>query len=182
MRKSVAKPAVLALASLLATPAAIAASDYILEIRGIDGESAARAATGGIQVESFSWGASQAKAVGSGGGAGKASMQDLSVAKTVTPRDAASGLPTGKRQHAPVAAPSPAQNEGPSFVVNAHDNPNARALLDACASGKHIAQAILTAGGQRYELRDLVVTSCEPVGSGSQRKIVTRTGHVTLMK
>jgi hypothetical protein len=59
------------------------------------------------EVMSWSWGASNSGAFtgsssasagkSSGGGAGKVSVQDLSVTK----RDAASGLPTGKRQHKP---------------------------------------------------------------------------------
>ena len=185
MRKTPVPFAVLACASLLAAPAAVAA-DYFLKIEGIKGESSARAADGQIELQSFSWGASQqgrSSSSGSGGGAGKASMQDLSVTRAAPTRDAGSGLASGKRQHAPAVAPapSPAVSGDLSFEVNAHDNPNARALMAACASGAPIPRAVLTAEGQRYELHDVVVTSCDAVG-GEQRKIVTRTGHVTLMK
>jgi type VI secretion system secreted protein Hcp len=55
------------------------ASDYLLEIDGIKGESTDKKFPGTIEVESFSWGASNAGShgAGSGGGAGKVSMQDL---------------------------------------------------------------------------------------------------------
>jgi type VI secretion system secreted protein Hcp len=61
------------------------ASDYLLEIDGIKGESQDKKHKDTIEVESFSWGASQpgSFASGSGGGAGKASFQDLHFTSTV---------------------------------------------------------------------------------------------------
>ena len=55
------------------------ASDYLLEIDGIKGESSDKKFPGTIEVDSFSWGASNAGShgAGGGGGAGKVSMQDL---------------------------------------------------------------------------------------------------------
>jgi type VI secretion system secreted protein Hcp len=55
------------------------ASDYLLEIDGIKGESKDKFHPGAIEVSSFSWGVSNAGSGGSGGGggAGKASFQDL---------------------------------------------------------------------------------------------------------
>lgn len=55
------------------------AVDYFLKIDGVDGESLDAKHKGFIDVESFSWGATnQASAVpGGGGGAGKVSMQDF---------------------------------------------------------------------------------------------------------
>jgi type VI secretion system secreted protein Hcp len=60
-------------------PAPAAASDYLLEIDGIKGESADKKHKDTIEIESFSWGVSQtgAHSSGGGGGAGKASFQDL---------------------------------------------------------------------------------------------------------
>ena len=57
----------------------MAAVDYYLKIDGIDGESADHKHKGEIDIESFSWGASQtgSHSGGGGGGAGKVSMQDL---------------------------------------------------------------------------------------------------------
>src|ERR1043166_6769935 len=55
------------------------ANDYFLKIDGIDGESQDAKHKGEIQLESFSWGATQTGtfAYGGGGGAGKVQMQDF---------------------------------------------------------------------------------------------------------
>jgi type VI secretion system secreted protein Hcp len=68
-----------------------AASDYLLELDGIKGESLDKKHPGAIDVESFSWGAAQTGSSGSGGGggAGKVHFQDLSFHKHV---DAATPL------------------------------------------------------------------------------------------
>ena len=60
-------------------PAPQAASDYLLEIDGIKGESSDKKHKDTIEISSFSWGVSQtgAHSSGGGGGAGKASFQDL---------------------------------------------------------------------------------------------------------
>jgi type VI secretion system secreted protein Hcp len=61
-----------------AAPLAPAASDYLLELDGIKGESGDDIHKDAIQIESFSWGASNPTAsAGSGGGAGKVQFQDL---------------------------------------------------------------------------------------------------------
>lgn len=55
------------------------ASDYLLEIDGIKGESEDEKHAGTIEIDSFSWGCSNsgASGVGGGGGAGKVSFQDM---------------------------------------------------------------------------------------------------------
>ena len=55
------------------------ASDYLLEIDGIKGESNDDKHKGTIEIDSFSWGETNtgAHASGSGGGAGKVSFQDI---------------------------------------------------------------------------------------------------------
>jgi type VI secretion system secreted protein Hcp len=57
----------------------MAAVDYFLKIDGIEGESADSKHKGEIQLESWSWGEHQSgtHSAGSGGGAGKVSMQDF---------------------------------------------------------------------------------------------------------
>ena len=57
----------------------MAAVDYFLKIDGIQGEAKADKHTDEIDIESFSWGATQSGtfAVGGGGEAGKLSMQDF---------------------------------------------------------------------------------------------------------
>ena len=60
-------------------------SDYLLELDGIKGESSDDKHKGTIEVESFSWGATQqgSFSAGGGGGAGKVSFQDLHLTTRV---------------------------------------------------------------------------------------------------
>jgi type VI secretion system secreted protein Hcp len=55
------------------------ASDYLLKIEGIKGESSDAKHKDEIEIESFSWGATQSGtfASGGGGGAGKVNFQDI---------------------------------------------------------------------------------------------------------
>lgn len=57
----------------------MAAVDYFLKIKGIEGESHAKGHENQIDVESWSWGESQSgtHSAGGGGGAGKVVMQDF---------------------------------------------------------------------------------------------------------
>jgi type VI secretion system secreted protein Hcp len=57
----------------------MAAVDYLLEIDGIKGESGDKKLGGTIEIESFSWGATNtgAHSSGAGGGAGKVVYQDM---------------------------------------------------------------------------------------------------------
>jgi type VI secretion system secreted protein Hcp len=59
--------------------------DYFLKIDGIEGESAMKGHEKEIDVESFSWGETQAGTAGRGGGqgAGKVQMQDFHFTKKV---------------------------------------------------------------------------------------------------
>ena len=61
----------------------MAAVDYFLELDGIKGESPDKVHKEKIQLESWSWGATNAgtHAAGGGGGAGKVSMQDFHFVK-----------------------------------------------------------------------------------------------------
>lgn len=62
------------------------ASDYLLEIDGIKGESKDKQIKEPIEVQSFSWGVSNpgSFASGRGGGTGKCSFQDLHFTTTVS--------------------------------------------------------------------------------------------------
>jgi hypothetical protein len=119
---------------------------------------------------------------GGGAGAGKVSVQDLSLTKAA-PRDAASGLATGRRSAAPAnvegapAAAAPVERDVSVSLPEA-------AARNMCAAGKHIAKATLTQRGERVELENVVVTACTTQAGTS---VVTmrghqKTGHVTLMK
>lgn len=73
----------LVLASALCVPAAALAAqfDYFIKLPPIEGDSGKGASHGDeIEIHSFSWGASQSSHAGGGGmGAGKVSMQDISI-------------------------------------------------------------------------------------------------------
>lgn len=62
------------------------ASDYLLQIDGIDGESTDDRHKGALEIDSFSWGVTQLTTVGGTGGgasAGKASFQDFHFTKLI---------------------------------------------------------------------------------------------------
>jgi type VI secretion system secreted protein Hcp len=117
----------------------MAAADYFLKIDGIEGESKDTKHPSELEIESFSWGATQSGSFSSqgGGGAGKVSMQDF------------------------------------HFVVkNGKASPK---LMEACATGQHIKQSLLTcrkAGGKQEEylkvkFSDCLISSFQTGGSGS---------------
>ena len=62
------------------------ASDYLLEIEGVKGESQDDKHKETIEISSFSWGLSNAGSFqsGGGGGAGKANFQDIHFTTTVS--------------------------------------------------------------------------------------------------
>jgi len=159
--------------ALLAATASLAASDYYIKIEGVEGE-ATRSKPQTIELQSWSFGASNSA--------------------VVSPRDAASGLATGKRQHKPtmtmeagattssreaVAEPAAAEVRTVSFSVPEPGNDSTAELAKMCASGKHIKSAVLSSPSGRYQLQDAVITSCAV--SGAERRYEFR-GHVTLMK
>jgi type VI secretion system secreted protein Hcp len=82
---------ILALGLCVWSPLSQAASDYLLEIEGIKGESSDTAHPNTIEIESFSWGVSNTSTFGGGGGggAGKVQFQDFSFtmrASKATPK------------------------------------------------------------------------------------------------
>lgn len=77
------------------------ASDFLLEIDGIKGESQDSKHKETIEVESFSWGISNAGShgAGTGGGAGKASFQDIHFTSTVGKASANLALSCASGKH-----------------------------------------------------------------------------------
>ena len=74
----------LALGLCVCTPLARAASDYLLELDGIKGESKDRVHPETIEISSFSWGCSNPTSVGGGGaGTGKVQFQDFHFSAAV---------------------------------------------------------------------------------------------------
>ena len=83
----------------------MAAVDYFLKIDGIEGESKADKHTGEIDLESFSWGATQSGsfATGGGGGSGKVSMQDFHFTMGINKAGPALFLACAQGDHIPKA-------------------------------------------------------------------------------
>lgn len=77
------------------------ASDFLLEIDGIKGESQDAKHKDTIEIESFSWGVSNSgtHAAGHGGGAGKASYQDLHCTANVNKASATLMLKCATGEH-----------------------------------------------------------------------------------
>ncbi|AIF82945.1 type VI secretion system effector, Hcp1 family [Candidatus Nitrososphaera evergladensis SR1] len=88
--------------ALLGIPSADAATvDYFLKIDGIEGESTSDRHKGEINIESFSWGASNtgSASAGGGAGAGKVSFQDISFTKVIDKSSPKLMLATATGQH-----------------------------------------------------------------------------------
>lgn len=177
-----------AVASVAIVPVAYAADAHL--IVG-DAKGAAPAA---IEIQSWSWGASNQTSTSTAQG------------RTTAPRDAASGMATGKRMHKPFPiaradlAEAAAQSEVQGFTLTLDGaSPLAEQM---CAKGKHIAHATLRTAEGDYALDDVTVSECtrqtqgasfgEKVAAGLSNGGVTlslvgqlrqvTTGHITLMK
>ena len=170
---------------------ASAASDYFLQIKGVEGESATSDSGPALDVSAFSWGTSNAGP--SSSAAGTAVRESPTRAGVKPPRDAPSGLPTGKRSPPPAATggiassadavsePVPGAGNLLTVVVPVPAGAEAEArMAKMCATGTHIKEAVLRSSAVSYEIRDLVVVACAV--QGQQRSITYKTGHVTLMK
>jgi len=79
----------------------MAVVDYFLKVDGIDGESQDAKHKGDIQVESFSFGATQTgtHSAGGGGGAGKVAMQDFHFTQKVNKSSPKLALACATGQH-----------------------------------------------------------------------------------
>ena len=83
----------------------MAAVDYFLKLKGIDGESADAKHKGEIDIESWSWGESQTGTghFGGGSGAGKVSMQDFHFVMKVNKSSPKLMLACASGEHIPDA-------------------------------------------------------------------------------
>lgn len=156
----------------LAAAPGLATSDYLLEIKGVQGEAGASDSSQTIEVSSYSWGASNPTSVGSGGlSAGKA------TGKAAAPAEVAASGP------ADAATATPKVGDLATVTVRYRESPTksstGKVSKDACAAGEHYKEVVLTGQGKRYVMQDVVVTSCVSA-NGERRKELT--GHVTLIK
>lgn len=198
MRKSLNAVAVALSGWMVGATPAVAASDYLLQLDGVRGESATKGRPAPIEISSWSWGTSNPTSVGStGAGAGKVNVQDLSVTSAaaattgvVSPRDAASGQASGKRSAQPVASSDTAAATPPvgtvsELTLRLRESPSRPSMgkpAGACVAGQHIDKVTLSSKGQSYELQDATVTSCDVSGGETVMKVRGKTGHVTLLK
>ena len=108
-----------------------------------------------------------------GAGAEKVNMQDMSVMRgprqttsqdgsvvaadtaVASPRDSASGMPTGKRQHSPVTFSKPLDRGSVTVAGN----------LPGCKVGAAYADAVLQTPTERFEFKDAIITDCTMSGS-----------------
>jgi type VI protein secretion system component Hcp len=198
MRKSqMAVAATLSGWMLGATPA-LAASDYLLQLDGVQGDAATKGHPAPIEISSWSWGASNPTSVGSTGmSAGKVNVRDMSVMSAsaattgvAAARDTTSGQASGKRSAQPVASVDAAAAPPPAGTVSEltlrlRESPSRPSLgqsASACTAGQHIDKVTVSSNGQSYELQDATVISCDVSGGETVMKVRGKTGHVTLMK
>jgi len=166
-------------APILLTPSAWAAVDAYIRIPGLDGASKEPAhmnwitvssvvvqdLNGDAQADRESSAPSVSEVVvsksASGAGAGKATIGSAtsgagSGKAAVAPRDAASGLATGKRMHKP-------------FTITKEIDKSSPLLSEACASGKHFQEVdVDLASGGKYKLTDVMISS-DTKSSGGDR-------------
>jgi type VI secretion system secreted protein Hcp len=99
-----------------------------------------------------------------GGGAGKASGKNTTMntgtgmSKAAAPRDAASGMPTGRRQHKP-------------FVVMKELDKASPLLARACVSGERLKEvdvALASRPGGIYKLTNVLISSDQKSGGGNR--------------
>lgn len=155
--------ATVASALLLSAALAVAASDYLLKIDGIEGESGASAQQT-IEVASWSWGTSNPTSVGSGG---------LSSGRVAAPRVGEVATLVVMIRESPTRQ---TYRESPTRASTGQ----ASAKQGGCGTGTHFGTVVLTGKGGRYEMQDVTVTACTDAGNGMRRTELK--GHVTLIK
>lgn len=164
----------LLVACALAALPAWSASDYYLKLGGVEGELADGTPAEPMAVAAWSWGQS-----------------NPSTVRLAAPREPQTGQASGKREPAAAASEPPAatgakRQHSPivfqkalDLVVTESDSPTLKYLLERCASGAPIADATFASATERWELKEVVVTSCAL--SGGQRTMSLK-GHITLIK
>lgn len=181
----------MAAVSLCAMPV-LAASDYYMKLGDIKGESKDHKQT--IEVMSWSWGQSQGGSAGStkGGATARSPAPTASVeTAVVAPRDAMSGMASGKRTaaaagdldgdgRADVAAAEPQLDAVNEVTLRIRESPTLPSRArSGCAAGTHFGNVDLGGKGKRYQMHDAVVTACEIQDGVRTMKVK---GHVTLLK
>ena len=141
---------------------AAAATDAFLKLGGVKGEAPGSARIGHevlVKVDSWSWGATQTAATGAEkfGAVGGVRRDD----NVTSPGDAASGLAPGKRPHKPISFTKPLDRGSVRVKV--------KFPWLECRVGAAFADAVLQNAAGRYELKEVIITSCSSSGSGGDR-------------
>ncbi len=138
----------LAVVTLLAVPVFTlsGAVDMFLKLEGIKGESLDKARAGDIDVLAWSWGASNSGTthIGSGAGAGKSSVQDISITKYIDRASPTLLLNTMNGKHI---------NSGELVVRKAGDKPLVYLKI---------------------EMEDILITSLSTGGSGGEDRLTEK--------
>jgi hypothetical protein len=177
-----------AAAIVLAAPAIAASADYYLVIDGVDGEASSSA-----KISSWSFGASQpTSSMGSAanGRGGRPNLGSSGQDGVISPRDASSGMPTGRKSGELQAADfnrlaAMDQAEGVTLALPAQSD----AAHQLCGDSDHLRSGhIVTGDGTVYDLGSLK-GACTAAASGMVSVQITGSmkhkefkGHVTLMK
>lgn len=189
-------------AALSIAAPALAASDYYLIIDGVDGEASAA-----VEVQSWSWGATN---IGSSGQDGVARERPAVTASQNTQslrespshasagREAASGQASGRRSGGVAVAAGDLDGDRRADLSSlaALDEVSGFTLVmlpgtasrQMCAQGKHFTHAHLVGPQGVIDFEDLLVSSCSGGGGMSGMtvavtgKVKGHTGHVTLLK
>ncbi len=169
---------------LVAAPAG-AAADYLLKIDGIKGGAATMGQPAEVEVLSYSWGTSNPTSVA------RPKVQTPPAASPPPAPGKSAGtvadktVPRGDMDgdgRADVVTAGPAQGAVSELTVRFRESPalpSTGITTVKCVAGQHIGKATLTGRGQRYELQDVIVTSCTQQGAERQMQLK---GHVTLIK
>lgn len=154
------------LAVAAAATSAAGAADTYLKLGGVQGDSARGKGETTIKVESWSWGESN---TGTSAGARTAVGGAPASGSVVSPRDSASGLPTGKRQHKPMVITKELDKSTP-VLMQAGPPPSGsltlRGVVSGCSPGTYYPSAVLTTRTHRYEFAGVTVASCGSGGGG----------------
>lgn len=173
-----------ALPALALSSPALAAADYYVEIDGVEGEAASS-----IEIESWSWGASNPAPAGQSANLNlsksninkvappgeplpeNGSLRVITPAKPSSAQAKASNLNSSRSnvyRQGPVAADPPPQPVETSNLNLSKSNINRQKpsadTVRICAVGKHFPRATLTGQSLRWELKEVIVTSCAADG------------------
>lgn len=163
-----------ALAALAASGAT--AGDAYLKLGDIKGETATseKDHKKWIDIHSFSWGTTQAVggvriATGDVDGDGRADA--AATTDVQAPRDSSSGMATGKRQHKPLTISKEMDKASPKLAQpSAKGSMSFRGQVTGCAAGTTYPSATLKTAAYRYEMKNVVITSCGGGSSSSASK------------